>query len=43
MQNASSRIWTPVTVSISFDDNHYHELLFTASEIWEYVFSQQMD
>ena len=23
MQSASSRIWTHVTVSISYDDNHY--------------------
>ena len=23
MQLASSRIWTPVAVSISYDDNHY--------------------
>ena len=23
MQSASSRIWTRVTVSISYDDNHY--------------------
>ena len=23
MQSVSSRIWTPVTVSISYDDNHY--------------------
>ena len=23
MQSATSRIWTRVTVSISYDDNHY--------------------
>ena len=23
MQSVSSRIWTPVAVSISYDDNHY--------------------
>ena len=28
MQSASSRIWTPVTVSISNDDNHYTMVTF---------------
>ena len=23
MQSVSSRIWTPIAVSISYDDNHY--------------------
>ena len=30
MQSVSSRIWTRVTVSISYDDNHYT----TGTSIW---------
>ena len=31
MQSVSSRIWTRVTVSISYDDNHYttHTYIYT--------------
>ena len=42
MQSVSSRIWTRVTVSISYDDNHYttgtsikvDQLLFKYSQIF---------
>ena len=34
MQSASSRIWTRVAVSISYDDNHYTTGTSTFDEIW---------
>ena len=39
MQSVSSRIWTRVAVSISYDDNHYTSgtpgMLIMASEKWQ--------
>ena len=34
MQSVSSRIWTRVAVSISYDDNHYTTGTFSRERLW---------
>ena len=37
MQSVSSRIWTRVTVSISYDDNHYNTGTSTSNDVTPYT------
>ena len=37
MQSARSRIWTPVAMSISYDDNHYTMATYIGMMIWMFA------
>ena len=37
MQSVSSRIWTGVAVSISYDDNHYTTGTFNLVYVWQLI------
>ena len=48
MQSVSSRTWTRVTVSISYDDNHYttgtseYSIIVYSDKEWLYLFESQL-